>query len=196
MCNALCASEAPVLEEQVNHTLARAVGRFTEYTFTALYWTAQRLLPTVQVGGLKLLDLRGVDANKEFELIDMLARAMTMIAEAKGGFGELVTGHLRLVVASSLSWDLASPMARAYITPFGRYSRQNAQYLACRLIWAATYIRLARDVDAASRVRNDLAIMDAALEAQVRFVNQFPDPEEWESYLRRSPRGFHRDTGA
>jgi hypothetical protein len=122
--------------------------------------------------------------------------ALEMISSARAGFGELVTGHLRLVVVSGTAWDIAAPTARAYITPLGRHSRSNSQYLACRLIWAATWIRLVRDMDAQGRRRDYELVRRAALESQVRFVHQFPDPTEWEQYLRRSAQGPHRQAGA
>jgi hypothetical protein len=178
----------------------RAFGRLidhgTDQLFAALYWVAVRVLRPEKVGALQVLDVRGASEEDEAYLFKCFAEALEMISSARAGFGELVTGHLRLVVVSGTAWDLAAPTARAYITPFGRHSQSNSQYLACRLIWAATWIRLVRDMDAQGRRRDYDLVQRAALESQVRFVQQFSDPAEWEQYLRRSPRGSHRQAGA
>jgi hypothetical protein len=174
----------------------RLIDHGTDYLFAGLYWLATHLLRPEKVGGLQLLDVRGASEEDEAYLVGCFVEALEMISAARAGFGELVTGHLRLVVVSGTAWDIAAPMARAYITPFGRHSRSNSQYLACRLIWAATWIRLVRDMDAQGRRRDYEFVQRAALESQVRFVQQFSDPAEWEQYLRRSPRGPHRQAGA
>ncbi len=174
----------------------RVLDYGTDYLFAGLYWGAVRLLRSTHVGGLQVLDVRGASEEEKSHLVRCLTDALEMITTARAGFGELVTGHLRLVVASGTAWDLATPMARAYITPFGRYSQDNSQYLACRLIWAATCIRLIRDTDAQRLPRDYPTVLRSALEAQIRFVQQFPDATDWEQYLRRSPRGAHRKAGA
>jgi hypothetical protein len=174
----------------------RMVDYGTDYLLAGLYWFATRALRPSHVGGLQLLDVRGASDEDEEYLRRSLAEALEMISSARAGFGELVTGHLRLVVVSGTSWDVAASRARAYITPFGPHSRANSQYLACRLIWAATWIRLARDMNAQGRRRDYELIENAAMKAQVRFVQQFPEPAQWEQYLRRGPRGPHRQAGA
>jgi hypothetical protein len=177
-------------------TFGQLIDHGTDYLFAGLYWVATRLLRPKKVGGLQLLDVRGASEEDEAYLLRCFGEALEMISSVRAGFGELVTGHLRLVVVSGTAWDIAAPTARAYITPFGQHSRSNSQYLACRLIWAATWIRLVRDMDAQGRRRDYDFVQRAAVEAQLRFVQQFPDPAEWEEYLRRSPRGSHRQAGA
>jgi hypothetical protein len=114
----------------------------------------------------------------------VLSDALGRLSRAGQGFGELVTSHLRMVVATD-------HVAQAYVLPssawgstFQDQARTNGHVLACHLVWAATAIRLARDAKAAGRKADRSAISDACWAAQQRFLNQFDDAEEWIEYMR------------
>jgi hypothetical protein len=150
-----------------------------------LWWLARRIFTVHRIGDLDFLDLRPDRGRDTKQLQSVLRDALDRIVAAKGGYGELVTSHLRFVAAMDISDDRVMPAVRGYVYPFKGEDRNNAHGLACRLIWVATGIRLARDAAAQDRELNEAAVRRACHEAQVRFVKQFPDSEEWEAYLDR-----------
>lgn len=141
--------------------------------------------PESQVRGVQLLDLRA-DRNFDHGQVEqVLEEALAYIDEAKGGFPELVKDHLRIVVASDSPLESASPHAQAFYTGFRVDDRRNPFYLAFRLVWAGTYIRVMRNKPWWRRGNLKRQARSIAREAQLRFIRQFPDPERWEEYLGR-----------
>jgi hypothetical protein len=131
------------------------------------------------------VDLRA-DRNFDHDQIrQVLKEALGHVRAAQAGFPELVNDHLRRVVAVDSPVESASPLAQALYTDFRAVYRRNTFYLACRLVWAATFIRLMRNHPWWRRGRHRRHARVAAKEAQLRFVRQFPDAERWESYIER-----------
>ena len=128
---------------------------------------------------LEFVDIR-VPATRNLEEVRrVLADALQRISIAKSGFGELVTSHLKVLAAANVSKEVILPAARVYMCSFDGAERTNGHYLACLLIWAATSLRLSRDAAAREVVPDDEAIVRACHDAQIRFVKQFPDWEQW-----------------
>jgi hypothetical protein len=151
----------------------------TRLTATALFSRH----PESNIDGVDLVDLRA-DRNFDHDQIKrVLNEALGHIRAAQGGFPELVNDHLRRVVAVDSSLESASPLAQAFYTDFRAADRRNTFYLACRLVWAATFIRLMRNHRWWRRGRYRHRARAAAQETQLRFVRQFPDAERWENYL-------------
>jgi len=159
------------------------------------YSLAEGLVGAVSVGGLRLLDLRRADAAEEFRLLESLGRALEYVDEA-GEFGTLVKDELKLIVAVPHRSDSVNTACRAYCSPFRRHTRSSSFYLACRLVWAATWIRRTRAANLEERAQHYEAFGLEALEAQVRFAALFDDAVNWEGFLRASFRGIHGDTNA
>ena len=128
---------------------------------------------------LEILDARPPGRRNVPELKAVVADALERISAAKGGFGELVTSHLRTLAAMEVSRELVIPRQQAYVCRFDGAERSNGHYLACLLIWAATSIRLARNSTAYRIPMDKSAIKKASQEAQLRFLKQFPGWEEW-----------------
>jgi hypothetical protein len=108
---------------------------------------------------------------------------LSSIKAAKAGFSELVVDHLRFVAAMDVSRGEIQASVRGYVHPFVGPARTNGHALACRLVWVATCIPLERDAAAHRKPFDEGAIIRAANEAQRRFVQQFPNAEEWIEYL-------------
>jgi hypothetical protein len=149
----------------------------------ALWWSARRLFDTRRIGGIDFIYVGAWNHRTADDLEVVLTRALKLISAAKGGFGELVTSHLRLVGSLKGTMPYVSDNMRAYFSRFRGPEATNGEYLACQLVWAATFIRLSRDSQARG-VKPDLpTIRQAAHEAQLRFVRQFADSEQWVEYL-------------
>jgi hypothetical protein len=112
-----------------------------------------------------------------------LASALKAVTSAKGDFRQLIDSELRFVAAvnSGRSWVL--PHARGYVSNFPSIEVANPHLLACRLVWAATFIALHRKRSDGAPKRQSLD--ELAHEAQLRFVRQFPGSKDWEEYLSR-----------
>jgi hypothetical protein len=148
------------------------------------YWTiAKRLYYSSNVNGIDFVYVEAAAGVSAQQIESTLARALDVIATARGGFGELVKSHLRLVSAIKVSHAYASHNTRAYVSPFSGHEATNSRYLACQLVWAATFIRLSRDAVASTSAIDKASIRRAAYEAQLRFVGQFEDSELWLEYL-------------
>jgi hypothetical protein len=148
------------------------------------YWTiAKKLYSSKNVNGIDFVYVEA-DADVSAEQIEStLIKALDMIAAAQGGFGELVKSHLRLVAAIKVPHPYASHNSRAYVSPFRGHEAAHGRYLACQLVWAATFIRLSRDVLTKTKAIDKTPIRRAAYEAQLRFVRQFDDSDQWVKYL-------------
>jgi hypothetical protein len=141
--------------------------------------------PKASIDGLSFLDLRTDRFLDHDQLVEVLTEAMSHIRASAGGFGELVGSHLGQVVAVDAPVEIVSPSARSYYTAFPARDRSNTFYLACKLVWAATFIRLMRNQPWWRRAAGRERARASAREAQIRFVRQFPDPERWEEYLNQ-----------
>jgi hypothetical protein len=160
------------LRLQWERTWLTTVGLFTRH-------------PESDVGGVELVDLRA-DRNFDHDQVrQVLDQALGHIRSAQAGFPELVNDHLRRVVAVDNPLESASPMAQAFYTSFRAADRRNTFYLACRLVWAATFIRLMRNHPWWNRGMHRRKARAAAKEAQLRFVRRFPDAERWEGFIER-----------
>ena len=156
----------------------------------AYWWWMLRTSRTVRLHGLSFVYVSVEDDRPAHEIQAALTDALHRISSAKGGFGELVTSHLRFVAALDAPQSVVVVHARGYVSPFPSVELRNPHFLACRLIWAATYVRLSRDALTHGRPRDLEGIRRASYEAQVRFTKQFPDAQEWVEYLERHPSGI------
>ena len=143
-------------------------------------------------GSLRLpfMDLRRPPQRDPAGLERVLTEALERLSRAGQGFGELVTSHVRLVVAVDHVVQAYVLSSRAWGSTFQDPSRTNGHILACKLVWAAAAIRLARDAKAFGRAMDRDAIRDACWQAQQRYLRQFPDAEEWIDYMNPN-----RDSG-
>ena len=147
------------------------------------WWLATRLYPTQVVKGLRLVVVTALPPDAIAAIQATLGGAMDDIAHAQGGFGELVGSHLRLVAVLGDRHSYASPAVRAYISSFKGHERTSARYLACQLVWAATFVRLSRDARAFGTGTGNATIRRAAYDSQILYVSQFDDGPEWVRYL-------------
>lgn len=153
-----------------------------------LFWailTGRAKVETIHSGTLQLdlLDLRPDADRRQKQLHAVVADALIQVSEAKGGFGELVTSHLKLLVAVQVPRSRILHQQRAFVSSFDGDESRDSRYLACLLVWAAVSTRLARDQEAYRAGADPQAIRAAAQEAQLRFVKQFPDWEHWADVL-------------
>jgi hypothetical protein len=141
---------------------------------------------SARAGTLELatVDVRPRGERLEHDLSGATSRALQRISEARGGFGELVTSHLRVVAAMpGRKEPQVHPNVAAYVCAFAGPERTSAHYWASHLVWAATVVRLARNAMQTSGAWREPGIRHAAWEAQVRFLRQFDDPDRWIQYL-------------
>lgn len=148
--------------------------------------TGRAAVETIRVDGLELglLDLRTGTERRPADLGPVVKESLGRLSRAKGGFGELVTSHLELIVAARLPRARILHQHRAYVCRFDGDESRDGHYLACLLIWAAVSSRLARDHEAHRQTPDRAGIRAAAQDAQLRFLKQFPDWEDWAEALR------------
>lgn len=158
------------------HSLRTALER-------AYWWLAGRVFGVRLLGDIAFVYVSADEGRTAADVETILTRALGLISTAKGGFGELVTSHLKFVGAVSGRPPYISTNMRGYISRFRGPEATSETYLACELVWAATYIRLSRDAAALNTPPNKEQIRKAAYEAQLRFVRQFPDADEWVGFL-------------
>ena len=139
-----------------------------------------------RAGSLELatIDVRPRTQRLQHNLALATSRALERISGAGGGFGELVTSHLRVIAAMPGQAETrVHPNVAAYASPFSGPERTSAHLWASHLVWAATVSRLARDAMLARGGWREPRIRAAAWDAQVRFLRQFEDSERWVQYL-------------
>jgi hypothetical protein len=140
---------------------------------------------TAKAGDLELrvMDLRCNGTRGPDKLTAVVQDALERLSAARQGFGELVTSHLRTVVAVDDAARMIWVNERVYASQFRGPEKNSGHYLACQLIWTATAIRLARDARAARRPLDRARVGLACWKAQKRFLEQFDDSERWIRYL-------------
>lgn len=136
---------------------------------------------------LAFFDLRSSKERNRDEVRQVLQDALERLSAAKSGFGELITDHLRMVAVMPAPRGRVLFKLKAYVCPFDGAERKSGHYLACRLIWAATTLRLTRDRLAHNLPVDAAAIEAAARQAQMRFLRQFDGWEEWAKALDLPP---------
>jgi hypothetical protein len=152
-----------------------------------LWWLARRIYKVERIGPLEFIDMRAHRDRDHGQMVATIEDALNSIKAAKGGFSEIVTDHLRFVAAMDVKRGEIQATVQGYVHPFAGPGRTNGQVLACRLVWVATCIRLERNAAAHEKPFNKEAIVRACNEAQRRFVEQFPNANEWIEYLESPP---------
>jgi hypothetical protein len=161
--------------------LAAPVRRSLE---RAYWWWMLRTSRVADVDGLRFIFIGSRDGAGREACREVLAEAVATIRAGGGGFGELVLSHLRFVAAVDHPTGWVAVSAKGFVCPFGRRIVESSRLLACRLVWAATVVRLARDAMASAEAPSPQALARAAEEVQQRFLSQFPASESWTQYLR------------
>jgi len=131
---------------------------------------------------LTVWDWRRPPSRAPERAVALTSDALSELSTAGQGFGELVTSHLRFVVAVDDVTRQIGISPRAFIATFDE-SVWDARTLAARLVWAATAVRLGHNAMAAGRELNAAGARVACREAQRRFLQQFGDWEEWVARL-------------
>ena len=131
---------------------------------------------------LKVMDLRPKDSYDPPALVLIVSRALNQLSLAGQGCAGLVVDHVQRVVAADRIRTLAIKQAE-YWDNFTSHEARNPHYLACQLLWAATAIRLYRDGLASHKRPERRLVREACWAAQKRFLEQFPDAEEWIAYM-------------
>lgn len=167
------------------------LGRAVRLPLQRAWWALLRkVYPPAQIrkGPLQLtvMDARPVHDRTSASSTQLVEDALERISTASQGFGELVADHLQLVAFMDVNADFALPYLKTYVTPLRSGKRPSGHMIACQLVWAATVIRLSRDRLQFGRDADDKEIIGAAERAQLRFIQQFPNWEEWAESLHLS----------
>jgi hypothetical protein len=162
--------------------IARMVGPWIQRG----YWAFMLRTSSEPVRGIRFIYISAAEDRPSADIRASLDDALARIARASAGFGELVTSHLRFMAALDAPKAAVLVHARGYASPCLRLEVDNPHFLACRLIHAATHIRLSRDALAQGTAPDYDRIRNAAHDAQVRFIRQFPDSDAWMDYIMRS----------
>jgi hypothetical protein len=132
---------------------------------------------------LTVIDARPKARRNLPQLIEVVTGALKLLSSARQGFGELVTSHLHSVLAVPPGRTGASWPARAYGSTFEGPESRNSQYLACILVRSATIVRVRRDSASTGTHLDERQLSKACDDAQRRFLEQFPNVDEWLSYM-------------
>lgn len=146
-----------------------------------LWWLYQWMFRVHSVDGLRFLDVRSSEDGSR-HLLDLLADAMSYV---QGDHKDLVTSELAFVAATRHPRESISVRLRAYLSPFVGHEGANGFYLACRLVWIASYLRQHRQAREAGQTADEAAIRVRAAEAQMAFIETSPAGGEWKEYLER-----------
>lgn len=124
---------------------------------------------------LTVVDARYRRDRSPAALVETASQALRAISRAKGGFGEIVTAHLAMVVVMPVAKGLVLPIPGAFVLPSNADEVNDPRSLAANLIWAATSMRLARNRWAQHEPVDATAVRDAAFAARERFLAAHDD---------------------
>lgn len=129
-----------------------------------------------------LLDGRLPARRQAAPLASTLARALELLSFAGQGLIELVPEHVATVAIMDDRTHFAAPYLKTYVMPDDELT-VSPHAVACRLVWAATVIRHARDRLHFGNDVDDREVLEQARHAQLRYLQQFDRWEEWAEAL-------------
>jgi hypothetical protein len=132
------------------------------------------------INGLAFIDVRLIDGESG-DLIPLLQEAVGYLRQTEQW--DVVHEEIAFVAATRHPRGNISVRMRSYMSPFVGYEAESSFLLACKLVWAAWYIRLRREVEQTSVSRDEAAIRARCDEQQLQFVNAVPGSDEWRDYI-------------
>lgn len=158
-----------------------------QYPLQRLWWALLgRIYSRVPVTGgsitLHLLDARVPARRAAAPLASAVARALELLTHAGEGLAELVPAHVATLAVMGDRPHFAAPHLRLYLMSDDAFS-ESPHAVACRLVWAATVIRLARDRLHFDQVVDGAAVLEQARLAQLRYLQRFDGWEAWADAL-------------
>lgn len=148
----------------------------------AVWWVYRHIFPVSSIGDLKFIDIRTTRADSA-EIRRILADALEYVDQAHV-YRQLVSSELTLIAANMASRESVSPQLGIYASPFVGHERTNSFFLACRLVWAAAYIRSHRSCRMKGLAVDDSTLRSASDAEEIGFIKQFPEAQEWLNYVR------------
>ena len=127
---------------------------------------------------ISIIDARGRQHRRARPPEAVVRDAIARLSAARQGFGELVVDHIAVVMFAKTQSDFVAPGVKAFVTDFDDVA-ESGHLLACKLVWAATAIRLAHNRLTYKRTIETDVIGQAARLSQLRFLQQFPEWMPW-----------------
>lgn len=140
--------------------------------------------PPLEVAGLTVLDLRS-DRNVDHDqVVATFEETVEYLREPDPRYFDLVRDIIEQINIHEGPNERVSWLVRQLTTALPAVLRRNPFYLACRLVWAAAYLRALSAVPFVFRPFAVASARKAAMATWVEFAREFPNSEEWEAYLR------------
>jgi hypothetical protein len=138
----------------------------------------------MRVAGLPVLDLRP-DRNVDHDQVEAaFEEAVEYLHEPDPRYFRLVVTAIAQINVYDVPHESLVWWSRHLNTPLPASVRRNTFYLACRLVWAASYFDALSQVPFLLRPFTRKAARKVAEDTWIQFVRQFPDSDEWVSYLQ------------
>jgi hypothetical protein len=140
--------------------------------------------PPVMLAGLCVLDLRE-DRNIDHDQVEaVFAEAVSYLQQPAGEYFHLVQSNIRQITICDVTRESVVWWSRTLNTALPGSHRRSTFYLACRLVWNASYLDTLSKWPFMLRPFYKKVAYDVAGDEWLRFVEQFPGSEEWQNYLR------------
>jgi hypothetical protein len=159
---------------------------FSKDAAAAIRTVARGEYPISTVCGLSIHDMR-LDAPQDHDQVRAIFEEATAILEAEEpAFLSLVTSEIHRVNVWDVPKEGMSFPFRSFSTPLPLHERWSPRYLACRLVWVATYFAAQASVPWLFRWFSKTASRRAATTGWLAFADRFANQrDEWRAYLSR-----------
>ncbi len=148
----------------------------------AAMWPLLRLLfPATRVANLDIVDV-GLTVESMERTQALFADAARYIEAAGPDLNATFSSNLRRIALVQEGFEQIAVRDRKYGTTLKGAEGTNAFYLACRLLWVARYIELAR---AGTYPEDSRAHRDACFDFVSAFALRYPEGEAWVGYMER-----------
>ena len=155
----------------------------------AYWWWMLRTSNVVRVQGMPFVYVSAQEDRSAHES-RLCSLRLSIVSRTREVVSVSSSSHLRFMATLKAPRSAVLVHARGYVWPFPALELRNPHFLACRIMWATTYVRLSRDALARGAPRDLEAIRQTSYDAQLHFTKQFPDAQEWIGYLERHPSGM------
>ncbi len=142
--------------------------------------------PPVLIAGLRVLDVRA-DRHLDHDQIEAaITEAVAYLKDPGPEYFRLVQSNVCQITVCDSCDESVAWWPRILNTALPAVVRRSTFYLACRLVWTASYLETLYKWPFIVRPFYKVVAREVASDTWLRFVEQFPDSEEWRSYLTRN----------
>jgi hypothetical protein len=146
------------------------------------WWVMRRVNVSARPGGVPLIYVSALHDRSTGEIAAMLGGALSLLDEHAPSEAARIRRTVRFIAAVNTPYSYALPDVGGYVTSFSDAEMRGAPLLACKLVWASTFLEtLTTQETELGEVDRDVARAAADTRART-LLTSLPDGGNWLAY--------------